>query len=163
LQEVFTFNLFGIGSDFRSKIIDAWGSFYAVSDSAPWLQQDTGLLILSKHKIISSKTIFYDARNPKEYFSKKGALIVKIDTGNFPLNVITTHLDAHEADVRTLQLTQLMTVLKSSLDFEKDKTILLGDINIDAGNEGRKEEFVNLLELLNPFQDVRKMGGKLSR
>lgn len=39
LQEIFTFNLFGVGTDYREKIIQSWGLHSAYSDSPPWLQQ----------------------------------------------------------------------------------------------------------------------------
>jgi endonuclease/exonuclease/phosphatase family metal-dependent hydrolase len=199
LQEIFTFNLFGYGLDYRERIISTWNSHHAVSETAPWLQQgklsdillcvqppDTGLMILSKHKILSTKTVFYDDRNPLEYFSKKGminvssllnlnqqgGLIAKIDTGNSVVNVVTTHLDAHVPEVRVRQLTQLMQVLKDTIDLEKEKIILLGDINIHAGyvlmlslfflmrsDNGANEEFLNLQKVVSPLQDVRKLGG----
>jgi len=113
LQEVFTFNFMGVGVSYREKIMNAWGDSFAFSESPPWLQQDTGLMILSRYKILESKTIFYEARNPLEYFSKKGALIAKIDTGEAVVNVVTTHLDAHVPGVRELQLAQLMEELKA--------------------------------------------------
>lgn len=60
---------------------------------------DTGLLILSKHPVLESETLFYRDRNPKEIFSKKGALRAKIQLphktadGKDYFYVITTHLD----------------------------------------------------------------------
>lgn len=42
LQEIFTFNLFGVGAYYREKIIQFWtdqGLHYAFSETAPWLQQ----------------------------------------------------------------------------------------------------------------------------
>jgi hypothetical protein len=39
LQEIFTFNLFGVGTELRSEILKGWPHHSALSKSAPWLQQ----------------------------------------------------------------------------------------------------------------------------
>lgn len=75
LQEIFTFNLFGVGAELRSEILKNWPHHSAVSKSAPFLQQDTGLMILSKYPIVEQDTLFYKDRNPKEIFSKKGTVL----------------------------------------------------------------------------------------
>jgi endonuclease/exonuclease/phosphatase family metal-dependent hydrolase len=115
---------------------------------------DTGLMILSKYPILESKTLFYDDRNPKEIFSKKGALRAKIqlpqegDNGKDYFYVITTHLDAricfsqayvhkaHVPEIRQKQLSQLVEEFVKPL--ENEKVVLVGDFNVHCPSYASK-------------------------
>ncbi|ELR19761.1 endonuclease/exonuclease/phosphatase family protein [Acanthamoeba castellanii str. Neff] len=110
--------------------------FHASHAPPHWFQQDTGLLILSKHPIVSSKTIFFKERSVAEMVSLKGALMTKLrlsDEGPH-LVVITAHLDAHSLDIRLAQLKQIMTELvhKELAEDEEARIVLGGDLNIDS-------------------------------
>jgi len=160
LQEVFTFNsvLGSTGTASREKIVKGWGHNVAGSDSPPWLQQDSGLLILSKFKIEESKSIAFSDRNPKEYFSQKGALRVKIRlNAEQCLYIITTHMDAHQQDCREQQLDQLVNELITPILGTKDPIVVLGDFNIDASGKRDKKEFQTLVQKLQPLKEVREI------
>uniref|UniRef100_A0A6B2LFQ4 Endonuclease/exonuclease/phosphatase domain-containing protein n=1 Tax=Arcella intermedia TaxID=1963864 RepID=A0A6B2LFQ4_9EUKA len=177
LQEVFVFNtpLMGnVGTFGRQSILDHWKHHYAVPPSPPLLQQDSGLMILSKYPILQTWSLSFDHRGPTEYLSQKGALMAKIEVGDKKVNVITTHLDARSAAVRALQVDQIVDqFLHKTLGLGDGETeegcILVGDLNSNPMKSGysaaisyfadSQDEFVKVSQKLDPLKEVRSQGG----
>lgn len=162
LQELFKFHVpGGAVGEWRDRVVARWPHHHQASHAPPhWFQQDTGLLILSKHPIVSSKTIFFKERSVAEMVSLKGALMTKLrlsDEGPH-LVVITAHLDAHSLDIRLAQLKQIMTELvhKELAEDEEARIVLGGDLNIDSIHHAEAWEATK--GILHPLESAMDKG-----
>jgi len=162
LQELFTLHLpWGTaGGSWRDKVVACWPHGFSASCASPssWFTQDAGLLILSKYPIVESKTLPFKHYSLQEVVCRKGALMAKIKVSNHEpsrhLIAITAHLDAHSAEVRLLQLTQIMEELVNQ-ELEQDpeaQIILGGDLNIDS--IGHQEAWKAAKDILYPLKNA---------
>lgn len=110
-------------------------------------QTDNGLMILSRHEVLSTDKISYSENGSEKHYMdgeiavNKGAIGAFIQVGNEKIFVATTHLVSDYPDheylgQRQLQLSQLSDwVTKSSGGI---KTIIGGDFNISPPSHSKK-------------------------
>lgn len=106
---------------------------------------DSGLLILSKYKILSSDYIYYSYGCTWDSFSAKGVLTALIEVDNRKIRVFTTHAQAsyrHDSVIsdksvrkRSKQLRQMAAFISKYRRLEPTiPVVLMGDLNVDGLN-----------------------------
>ena len=96
----------------------------------------SGLMILSKYRIISKGFEAYNNYSGEDSFSEKGILFITIEINNTVYTIINTHLNANAifslnrrcVRTRDKQMHQLIEFIKNN---NRDNIILCGDFNID--------------------------------
>lgn len=132
LQEVFDIKI-------RNRIYQElliYDFHYKPSNSFFYLS--SGLMILSKHKIISKGFEAYNNYSGEDSLSEKGILYITIEINNTVYTIVNTHLNANAifsltricVRTREKQIHQLLEFIKNR-DTNRDNIILCGDFNID--------------------------------
>eukprot|EP01012_Entosiphon_sulcatum_P066315 TRINITY_DN9549_c0_g1_i1.p1 TRINITY_DN9549_c0_g1~~TRINITY_DN9549_c0_g1_i1.p1 ORF type:complete len:251 (-),score=36.25 TRINITY_DN9549_c0_g1_i1:34-786(-) len=156
IQEMFVLNTLGgaWGADIRARII-AKGTELGLAHSAvtkpanKLFGQDAGLLILSRFPIKRQYSVPFREWGWKECTNKKGLLHAVLEMPNGKeVNVITTHMDAHEKVVRDAQVKQLRLHLQGHCSTDA-YNIIGGGFNVTAGGP----EFKQLRNFLHPMKD----------
>lgn len=91
----------------------------------------SGLAILSRHPITTSKLFYYSIHSPqsKDYFLRRGVLAARIQTPLGPLDVYNTHMTHPEESVAP-RLMQLFELFEATEKFSGDRPyIVMGDLN----------------------------------
>lgn len=102
-----------------------------------------GVLVLSKHKILTTHALLYSNKNCPDSLSAKGAIYAKILVHNKSVNVIATHLQAEEGPqykiTRMKQIKELSKWVYSGVPSiyieKKEPLFFVGDFNIPYHNE----------------------------
>jgi endonuclease/exonuclease/phosphatase family metal-dependent hydrolase len=126
--------------------------------------QDSGLLILSKHKIVKSEFVPFGRNSTwSDYVCDKGVLYAQIEMSEGCIaHFITTHLDAHSAEIRQDQVVQIgkhVTKWIHDREFELGKSfnelmIICGNFNIDSRTyNAHYTEMMKVFENLS-FADI---------
>lgn len=151
----------------RKKILRALRDIYRYSlegpDEADLERFDGGLLLLSRHKIISSSSTIYRQCVGEDCFANKGALHARIQVQGLPcpIDVFLTHTqgpepmigstsDAHQAIWD--QIRHLAAFIQSCRD-TRVPALLMGDLNVDGINDGDAYGF--LVRQLRDATDLR--------
>ena len=102
---------------------------------------DSGLLILSRFKILETMEIQYTKSAYSDKYSSKGAIFIKVEIKGIPVFVFTTHLQASyrlhlteqdlEVQVRNSQLHEFGAFIRYSTT-EDDRVIVCGDFNVNS-------------------------------
>jgi endonuclease/exonuclease/phosphatase family metal-dependent hydrolase len=125
----------------------------------------SGLAIYSKYPITRHVQHTFKNFRGIESFAKKGILGVELEVKQEPVFVFTTHLQAgpggrffqwwdqnkpptHEISI--LELQEARAAMNQFIQNRCGLTLLIGDFNIDAGNE----EYRNALAALDPVYDT---------
>jgi endonuclease/exonuclease/phosphatase family metal-dependent hydrolase len=122
LQEVFT-NKARVTSKLKGYPFKAYGP------KASFLNLSSGLIIMSKHSIIETKTIKFNKCQGWDCFANKGVLFARVLINGSELDVYATHLNAEGEDEgpRYDQLKDFIKFVKENSIGRK--TIFLGDFN----------------------------------
>jgi len=159
LQELFTFG--GIGflglenESIRLKrrllepCTEELGYNYVQSNSASLFCQDSGLAILTRHKILKSENYIFQYASYTEYVVAKGILyaLIKEESTSSHVFVFCLHMDAHSGKARREQLKETKLFVQSKLkQAEEDgivvtpggsnRVVICGDFNIDSLHDG---------------------------
>jgi endonuclease/exonuclease/phosphatase family metal-dependent hydrolase len=124
--------------------------------------QDSGLLILSKHKILKSEFVPFKNTSWSDYMcADKGVLYaqIEIEVGHVA-HFITTHLDAHSSEVRYQQVQEIGTCVQrwvkdraSEIEREFDELIVIcGDFNIDS--RSYNSAYSEMMKIFNHYSFV---------
>jgi endonuclease/exonuclease/phosphatase family metal-dependent hydrolase len=140
-QEVFAHKIFA-SLDFKQLLTEEskkHGFNYVAQCREPpsYLSQDAGLMILSKYPIVETEFVSFSSYSWFDMVVDKGFLYAQIQQSpTQKLHLITTHLDAHNREVKLSQVKQVSnyvtTKLKSCMNSEP--IVITGDWNIDAIN-----------------------------
>ena len=156
LQEVFSHNFLS-GVDFKAMMSSEAKKhgfdYFAVGRAPSYMNQDSGLMILSKLPIVSTEFVSFSSYSWFDMIVDKGFLYVKIQvTPDQHMHVITTHMDAHRSDVRSAQVDQISQWIVDHLENEvkNDLLIMTGDWNIRV----ESEEYDHLLNTFPEFKNV---------
>ncbi len=118
---------------------------------------DSGILLLSKLEIVESNIHDFKERGyGSDYLVRKGAIRVRVKTGEGRLiDVFTTHLQAdyttestkksEKEMYRNIQVAQLKELKQFMVHKKGISIVLAGDFNIDAYNEKRYQEMLDVL------------------
>jgi endonuclease/exonuclease/phosphatase family metal-dependent hydrolase len=133
----------------RKRIRGALGDVYGYSlqgpDEADLERFDGGLMLLSRHKIISSNSTIYRQCVGEDRFANKGALHARIQVQGLPcpIDVFLTHTQGPEpmigsdSDARQAirdQIRHLAAFVQSCRD-TRVPALLMGDLNVDGIND----------------------------
>jgi len=119
---------------------------------------NNGLLILSRYPITSSDCVAFEKCASYDTIIEKGCNYIKIqDSSDYPIHIFNTHLQSSYQKVdpvceqiRSCQLQQLQTFMKSKCNLKKDAVICGGDFNINSFN---KKEYGHLMSVLEHLKD----------
>lgn len=123
---------------------------YIVDEDSDSRILDSGLLILSRYRILSQRRVKYRrngsfalALKDGEYFAKKSVLIAEIDAPLGRVFVANTHLVANYGQkdrYRKQRMVQMRTLVKEALETAHlDPLIIGGDLNFQPGSPHWKE------------------------
>lgn len=103
--------------------------YKAYGPEASFFNLSSGLVIMSKHPIMKTKTIKFNECQGWDCFANKGVLFARILVEGEELDVYATHLNAEGADEgpRYYQLADFIDFVKENSTGRK--TIFLGDFN----------------------------------
>lgn len=102
-----------------------------------------GVIVLSKHKILTTHALLYSSKNCPDSLSSKGAIYAKILVHNKSVNVVATHLQAEEGPryqlTRMKQIKELSEWVYSGIPSiyieKKEPLFFVGDFNIPYHTE----------------------------
>jgi endonuclease/exonuclease/phosphatase family metal-dependent hydrolase len=106
-----------------------------------WQLCNNGLLILSKHEILETKSIIYQNSSGLQSIVNNGAILAKININNKLTSFVVTHLHAGPFDSKfmnsqetylkivNLQILELSKFIKENI---KEDYVIAGDFNVDA-------------------------------
>lgn len=158
LQEMFTFGsswLLQGNTELREQLIEGARKLgfthVALSDEAKFLMQDSGLMILSKHKIVDHENYIFKYASWTEYIVAKGILYALIEKNGGDLNedreyvmVFCVHMDAHTDSARREQIKELKQFVTMKLETAaternisfhengNNRVVICGDYNINS-------------------------------
>jgi endonuclease/exonuclease/phosphatase family metal-dependent hydrolase len=143
LQEVFQVN-------YKYRIIESLINEYPYyvccnNKDKDWIDENSGLLTLSKYPITDSKFKKYNDRKWHDSYATKGVLATTIDIGK-ELYVFNTHLQTmyntknSYIKILTKQLNEINSLI-TEYSKDNDRIILVGDLNINGYTK-----YYNMLE-----------------
>lgn len=144
LQEAF-------GKTSRKKLRKALnGAFlYEIEPKNNRKTVNSGLWILSKHKIENAEFIFFDGCLVSDCQSSKGAVLITVTINGQPYQLLNTHVQAEDgrefALVRQEQFGMIRALLDSNLQ-PNTPQFILGDLNTA---KSQTDEYTVMLETLN--------------
>lgn len=121
---------------------------------------DGGLLTLSRVKIVDSESIVFDKyAGFVESFVSNGALYTQIIAGGLSVHIFNVHLNSDTSfflktvpgmhtHVRHAQLEQLRALMDARVG-PGEAVLVCGDMNVDANNPLLRDEYNEMLSLLN--------------
>ncbi len=123
--------------------------------------QSTGLVLLSKYKIVKYDLYIYQETEKKTFplnlLSQKGVIYAELTKDEKNLGVFLTHLfwgrTKSQKKVRRSQLTELRQFINEKKRDDKDD-IIMGDLNL------MDEEYSNLMTIFEGFKDAWVEGQK---
>ncbi len=109
---------------------------------------NSGLWVLSRHRIIRCQLLFFDDCLVGDCRSSKGAVLLEVEINGQRYQFINTHVQAEDgrefAKVRQSQFKQMATLVDSNRQGNIPQFIL-GDLNTDPAST---EDYTGMLELL---------------
>ncbi|KAG2379009.1 hypothetical protein C9374_007647 [Naegleria lovaniensis] len=160
LQEMFTFGsswLLHGNTELRDGLIQKASKIgfnhVALSNEPKFLMQDSGLMILSKHKIVDQENYIFKYASWTEYIVAKGILYALIEKNGSSSNehdreyvmVFCLHMDAHTDSARREQIKELKQYVKTKLEKvfternisfhgqnSKNRVVICGDYNVNS-------------------------------
>jgi endonuclease/exonuclease/phosphatase family metal-dependent hydrolase len=123
---------------------------------------DSGLLVLSRYPIVSSRTCVYDHGCDVDALTNKGALHVTVDVHGRMVDFITTHLQAsyvHKSEAQNAKSVQVrqnqVAQLRQMIDqCPNSHCLVLGDLNVDGHDASEYEDMCQGLFDNMMYRDV---------
>ena len=118
--------------------------------AAPFIGKSGGIVIFSRIPLARTASSLFHNYSVFQLADYRGLVVGEYFVNSRRLYVVNTHLDPHQAKVRTLQSKELVTVVKS---FTKPSHVVVGgDFNIDNHYptiSHSSEEYIKLLQTMN--------------
>lgn len=161
IQELFIFNVLGyyVGQDLQRYVIDEMkkvGYAYSVSGAPPpfGFGQTSGLLILSKHPIITENERRWYRLD--DFKTGKGFIHAVISIQDVDIHFFNVHLDAHHSEVRLMQLKELVKAIPNEDPAHPVPVVIAGDYNVMAWtNEyDRMMGIIKLKDIYNKSDNI---------
>lgn len=149
LQEVF-------GAGIREQLIDSLSAAYPFQSNLLGkdgiLNQDGGVLVLSKWPIITENHVLYgDTCAGADCLAQKGAIYNKIKKGDQIYHLLSTHMQAsaEHREIRSGQF-NLMYKLKEQMNIPTNEPVLIaGDLNVNMFKDAENGEYAEMMESLH--------------
>jgi len=146
LQEVFT-------KKHKNIIKGEMPNFNSFSDKRSGIKLPSGLLNLTKFKIIETDYFRFNKCQKVQCLAKKGALRTRVLIGDKKVDIYNIHTEPFKKrfNVRKLQFNQLIEEINLNDPQQNIATIIIGDFNVQAGTK----EYTSMNKLFesNGFRD----------
>lgn len=126
--------------------------FASVTGKKSFWGVPSGVLILSKHQIITEKHVNFKAATGSDKMACKGGISTIIDFFGYKIQIIGTHLQAGKGDKRNRIRRKQLRTLKTIEDSTTTASIYVGDFNITMESEHYAQMMKSLeCENINPL------------
>jgi len=143
------------GKTSRKKLKKALGnaSPFQIEPQKRGCKSNTGLWVLSKHKISDSEIIFFNNCKRGDCLAAKGAVLIEVEMNKQHYQFINTHTQAEYGkkrkirftNVRQMQFEQINTLLSNNV-LQQTPQFILGDLNTD---KTLAKDHQQMLKILN--------------
>ncbi len=130
---------------------------------------NTGLLLLSKHRILWSRLIYYDEEKflSLDAFASKGFMIATIEKDGFRIDVFNTHTESSSSDVREEQLKEMKKWIEKKYKdwlinvWDNHEVIVIGDFNVNGNSSEYNNTLMPILGMKDSFRNAPCFDKKL--